>query len=391
MRKRKKQKGITPKKDHLGPYYAVRVTRTHPTTGEEIDRRVKVRGTFAYAVEVKAELVREIEAEIAGELTPSMTLGAYALRWFEQKAKEIAASTARKYMNDLERHLLPALGRMRLDELRPSHVRAMFSKDQAAPNTKLNRLRLLRSIAKDAVADRLITWDFTARVTVSVPDVYTEDEPNVLTAEQLGQVLDAFGENWLDALHVLAFTGMRWCEVAGLRWDDLDLDQGVLKIRRGNVKGILGPPKTKKSRRTVGLTADLTRRLSDRRCRMQASRHPGLTKGWVFPRDDGEHYHGYPLRKALIRACKSADIPIRFTTHGLRRTYNNLARNLVENLLVLRATVGHTTEAMTEHYSHIATDEKRELSERVTETVRNRHSDRQSGSEEGPEEGPNPQ
>lgn len=390
MRKRKKQKGITPKKDHLGPYYQVRVTRTHPMTGEEIDRRCKVRGPLARAEEVKAELIREIEAEITGELTPSMTLGAYAQRWFEQKAEGIAASTARKYMNDLESHILPALGTMRLDELRPTHVRAMFSSDQGAPNTKLTRLRLLRSIAKDAVADRLITWDFTARVTVSVPEVYSEEEPNLLSAEQLAQVLDAFEENWLDALHVLAFTGMRWCELAGLRWEDIDLDQRELKIRRSNVKGILGPPKTKKSRRTIGLTNDLTRRLSDRRCRMQANRHPGLSKGWVFPRDDGEHYHGYPMRKVLERACKSADIPIRLTTHGLRRTYNNLARGLVENLMVLRATVGHTTEAMTEHYSHVGTDEKRELSERVSKSVRNRHSDRQSGSEEGPERAQKP-
>ena len=390
MRKRKKQKGIKPKKDHLGPYYAVRVTRTHPMTGEEIDRRIKVRGGFADAVEAKDELVREIEAEIKGELTPRMTLGVYALRWFEQKAKEIAASTARKYMNDLERHILPALGRMRLDELRPTHIRAMFSDDESAPNTKLNRLRLLRSIAKDAVADRLITWDFTARVTISVPEVYSEEEPNLLTAEELGQVLEVFEENWIDALHLLAFTGMRWCELAGLRWEDIDLEGQELKIRRANVKGILGPPKTKKSRRTVGLTDALTRRLVARRHRMQASRHPGLAKGWIFPRDDGEHYRGYPLRKVLLRACKSAKIAIRFTTHGLRRTYNDLARHEA-SALVLRATVGHTTEAMTDHYSHVRTDEKRELSERVEGKVRNRHSDRQSGSEEGPEKGPNPQ
>ena len=167
--------------------------------------------------------------------------------------------------------------------------------------------------------------------------------------------------NGSTGLYVLAFTGMRWCELAGLKWKDIDLETSELRIRRANVKGILGPPKTRMSRRLVGLPEEVTERLKARLARMKAANHPTLARGkdWVFPKEDGELHRGYPMRKALERACKAVGIEFRFTTHGLRRTFNNLARRLVDNMLVLRATVGHASESMTEHYSHIGVDEKK--------------------------------
>ncbi len=371
MPRLKKRKGITPKKDHLGPYYQVRVSRKHPATGRKHERRRKVRGPYADAVDAKIDLARELEAEIGGRLSRAATLTDYAQQWIELRVERLAPSTLRKYLNDLENHILPVLGHIRLTELTPSHVKAMFARDPGAPHTKSNRLRLLRAIAKDAVADRIITWDFTARVSVKIDDVYSDDEPNLLTPGQLDRLLDEFRGEWLDALFLFAFTGMRWCEVAGLQWRDIDLACGELKIRRANVKGIIGPPKTRKSRRDVGLVPEVCDRLRARRQRMLASQHPGLANGWVFPRQDGRHYAGNPFAKELKRACKAIGITFRFTTHGLRRTYNNIARRLADPL-VLRATMGHNSEQMTEHYSHIDISEKRSLSLRVVDVVRNR-------------------
>lgn len=384
MRKRKQCKGITPKKDHLGPFYLVRVSRKHPITGKELGRRLKVRDTFEVAQAVKADLIAEIEAKIGGHFTPQMTLGDYVRSWLKHRVEGLAQSTIRKYVNDLQNHILPALGNMPLNELTPSHVRAMFARDTGAPNSKMNRLRVLRAISKDAIADRLITWDFTARISIKVPDVYTEEQPNILPPATLDALLEHFDANWQDAVFLMSFTGMRWCEVAGLQWSDINLEHGVLRIRRSNVKGILGPPKTKKSRRTLGLTAEITERMRARYALMVTEKHPTLTKqGWVFPKTNGDLHRGYPMRKALERACKRAGVVIRFTTHGLRRTYNDLARRLGDATLV-RATMGHETEEMTEHYSMFGIEEKRDLSEKVADEVRNRHSDRhQTSHDEG--------
>ena len=336
-RKKKQCKGITPKKDKFGAYYLVRVTRKDPVTGEELDRRLKVRDTFAVAKAVKAEIAAELEAMIGGKLSPRMTLSDYARQWLEHKVGDLAHSTTCKYMNDLEKHILPSLGSMGMDELTPTHVRAMFARDTGAQNSKRNRLRLLRTIAKDAVADRLITWDFTSRIVIEVPEVYTEEEPNILRPEELDRVLDCIEDGWADIACLLAFTGMRWCEVAGLKWNDIDLKRATLKIRRANVKGRIGPPKTRKSRRTVGLVDEVVACLEARRARLVAVRHPSLRTGWVVCKEDGDLHRGYPMYKKLRKACEEAGVAIRFTQHGLRRTASeqlDIAR------LFCRATAG---------------------------------------------------
>lgn len=380
-KKKKRCKGITPQKDKYGPYYLVRVSRKNPVTGEELERRLKVRDTFAVAKSVKAEVAAELEAIIGGNLSPRMTLGDYARQWLEHKVKNLAHSSMLKYVNDLENHILPALGSMGLDELTPSHIRAMFARDEGAPNSQLNRLRLLRSIAKDAVADRLIVWDFTARISVKVPEVYTEEEPNILTVEELDRVLECIDDDWVDIACLMAFTGMRWCEVAGLQWDDIDLDKAELKIRRANVKGKIGKPKTRKSRRNVGLVDEVVDCLRARRARLVAAKHPGLETGWLVCQENGDLHRGYPMSKALRDACRDAGIVIRFTQHGRRRTFNDLARRR-GRLLVIQATVGHTTDAMTEHYSHIRVDEKRALAQDVADDVRRSRRRRQAAQAE---------
>ena len=55
---------------------------------------------------------------------------------------------------------------------------------------------------------------------------------------------------------------------------------------------------------------------------------------------------------------KGANIAHRFSVHGLRRTFNNLLRQVTHDKVVVRSMTGHATEEMTEHYSHVALGEK---------------------------------
>jgi len=104
-----------------------------------------------------------------------------------------------------------------------------------------------------------------------------------------------------------------------------------------------------------------------RRAQLEAQ-HPGLELGLVFPTAKGTPHKGTPLNVVLREACKSLGFP-RLSPHGLRRTYNNLLRQVAEGAVV-RSIVGHTTEAMTEHYSVISLNEKRAAAGKVLELVR---------------------
>jgi integrase len=106
--------------------------------------------------------------------------------------------------------------------------------------------------------------------------------------------------------------------------------------------------------------------LAARRERMLMEGHPGLASGLVFPTQAGRPHRGTPLGPVLRAACERVEIGIRFTPHGLRRTWNNLARRVADGMVV-RAMIGHADEAMTEHYSRVGVEEKRTAARAVAD------------------------
>jgi len=95
---------------------------------------------------------------------------------------------------------------------------------------------------------------------VKVPQACARKEIRPLTSEQALAVFDAAHGDRLEALYVLAVaTGLRQGELLALKWEDVELEEAVLRVRRtltrsgGKVE--VGPPKTPNSRRSVGLTS----------------------------------------------------------------------------------------------------------------------------------------
>jgi integrase len=66
---------------------------------------------------------------------------------------------------------------------------------------------------------------------------------------------------------------------------------------------------------------------------------------------------------------KDIGLEKRFTVHGLRRTFNDLARRAGADGIVIRSLTGHVTEKMREHYSTVALDEKRQTAANVVQLV----------------------
>lgn len=349
-------------------YYFVQVSRTDPRTGKRRFRRRWVRGSYGDALDVREQALAELENEIAGVSMDRPTVTAYVQRWLEARASKLKPSTREKYVNDLSKHILPKIGNYLIADLRPRDIEIMLSKDPGAPNSKKNRLAVLRCIAKDALADEVTERDFCARVSIKVPPVYTDAEPNLLDAEQTSRLLSQIPLYWLDVSCVLAYTGLRWGEVSGLRWVDLDLDEACASINWTNWKGRLVKPKTDASARTIPLVEPLPTLLRLRYARMLAGPHPQLAHGLVFPTQEGGLHKGTPLNRVFRLACKRAGITIRFTPHGIRRTWNDLARR-VNDQMIVRSMIGHVSEEMTEHYSRVDLDEKRMAAKRVQQML----------------------
>jgi integrase len=187
-------------------------------------------------------------------------------------------------------------------------------------------------------------------------------EINPLDREQANVLLEVASEDRLEALYVLAIhTGMRKGELLGLKWDDVDLERGLLRLRHGLVreggKTALGDLKTPKSRRSVRLTraaakasrSHLERQLEEME-RMDSLYQPG---GLVFATQTGALINPSNLRnrsfKPLLKRAGLRDICF----HDLRHTCATLLLSQGPHPKLVQELLGHATKAMTlDTYSH---------------------------------------
>jgi integrase len=123
------------------------------------------------------------------------------------------------------------------------------------------------------------------------------------------------------------------------------------------------------SAKTVPLTEELRDVLRAWRQEMVRKQHRHLDSGWVFPSSKGRpHQNASCMRKAFIDCLNQMKFEKPFSSHGLRRTANDLLRRVASGE-VTRAITGHMTVAMTDRYSHVDAGEKKAAVEGVLRLV----------------------
>jgi integrase len=220
----------------------------------------------------------------------------------------------------------------------------------------------LRKALKQAVLDGLIPRNACEAVK---PPKVERKEITPLDQQQAKFLLESAREDRLEALYVLAVhTGMREGELLGLKWEDVDLEGGTLRLRHALVreggKTVLGDLKTPKSRRSVRLTSTATDALRGHleRQLMEMERMGSLYQpgGLVFATESGTLINPSNLRnrsfKPLLRqAFGEAGPDICF--HDLRHTCATLLLSQGTHPKLVQELLGHATIAMTlDTYSH---------------------------------------
>src|SRR5215212_2298203 len=192
----------------------------------------------------------------------NLKVGEYLDRWLADSVSDtVKATTFERYEQITRIHLKPALGRVKLKALTPAHVRGLYrEKLEAGSSARTVRYihTTLHKALKQAVMDGLIPRNVTEAVKPPRP---SREEMHPLTPEQAKHLLEVAHDTGdrLEALYVLAIhTGLRQGELLGLKWDDVDLDEGSLQVRRTlsitKNGAVFTSPKTSGSRRSVKLT-----------------------------------------------------------------------------------------------------------------------------------------
>jgi integrase len=160
----------------------------------------------------------------------------YLDRWLSDSVSDtVKVTTFERYEQITRLHLKPALGRVKLKALTPAKVRGLYrEKLEAGSSARTVRYihTTLHKALKQAVMDGLIPRNATESVKPPQP---SREEMRPLTPDQAKHLLQAAHEDGdrLEALYVLAIhTGLRQGELLGLKWDDVNLKDGSLQVRR---------------------------------------------------------------------------------------------------------------------------------------------------------------
>ena len=328
-------------------------------------------------------------AEVAQELTKAMAtrdvglvfdadslkMGEYLKRWLSDSVKDtVKQTTYESYERLMRLHLVPALGRIKLKNLSPTHVRGLYREklDSGLSATSVQRIHaLLHKALKQAMNDGLIPRNVTEAVTAPRQ---TRKEIQALPLEQARAFLRAAKSDRLEALYLLAIhTGLRQGELLGLKWGDVDLDHGTLQVRRirSAAKGAptFTTPKNNKSR-SVRLTPQSVQALRDHRKRQIEERlkHAGRWQNTdlVFTSTVGTplNRHNVFRRsfKPLLQSAGLPDIPF----HALRHSFATLMLSCREHPKVVQEMMGHSRINTTlDFYSHVLPDMQREAVQRL--------------------------
>lgn len=184
-------------------------------------------------------------------------------------------------------------------------------------------------------------------------------EMRYLTTEEIERVIEASNNHRQGCLYLLAVvTGMRRCELLALKWEDIDLERGIIQVKRSlvyrNADGIgytykEKSPKSQSSRRCISLPAFVITALHRHRAR-QLEIRPGAKEwhdlGLVFPNRHGLHQAPpamYVTYKRFLRKAGIADASFHATRHGHATSLLEMG----ENPRVVQERLGHSNVSVT--------------------------------------------
>ena len=316
--------------------------------------------------EVAEKLARALQAQQDGrELPPERTtIGPFLDDWLKTIVKpRLRPLTYLSYESLVRLHVKPALEKKRLVRLAPADVQKLLNAKREA-GLSAKTVRAIRAVLRVAL-NQALRWGLVARNVAALvePPQGERYEGQALTIDQAKAFIAACHGDRLGACYIVALAhGLRQGEVLGLRWQDIDLEAGVMRVRmqvqRGDGALKLVELKTKKSRRTLPLVPFAGVALREHRTRQLADRiRAGSTwedNDLVFSTMAGRPLDARNVSKSFTTLRKSVkDLPD-FTFHDTRRTCSSILLALNVHPRVVMEILGHAQIGITmETYTQV--------------------------------------
>jgi integrase len=343
-----------------------------PRTGRRVTKYASFKGSKREAQIKLAELIASVAAGSHidnSKITVAEFVRSRVDQW--EASGDITARTAARYRELVENQIVPHIGEMLLQKVRPLHVEQWHAdlrtkgradgKGGIAPRTIGHAHRVLSSALNDAAENDLVMRNvLQSKSPPKVPDdemIIVQDVPAfIATIKTNGRAL------YVPAMTSL-FTGMRRSEILALKWGRVDLDQKVIKVLEAleftTAHGIrFKPPKSKAGRRDITLPDILVDVLRDYR-KAQLELRMKLGTGKLHDNDLlFADIDGAPLSPNAVSAAWS-DYAARIgmpevTFHALRHTHASQLIDAGVDIVTISKRLGHAKPDITLRvYAHL--------------------------------------
>jgi len=352
---------VYPRKNKKGKIISYRASYWAQTASGPIRRYVSGK-TKTEALLALRKATAERDSGLVFEVE-NITLAEYLDRWLNGpvKTKNLKPITYEQYQRQVRVHIVPSLGQVKLRSLNPELVQDLYDSKIAA-GLKPASVRYIHTVLHNALEHahkrRLIPENVASKTD---PPKVRPPEIQPLDAEQTRKLLDAAHTEPQGSLYVVAVTsGLRIGELLALRWTDVDLEQGVMRVSRTLSRAKGGPrfttPKNGKGR-PVTLTREAIEALRSHRKDQNEVR---LKLGTLW--EDNDLIFASEMGRSLTRdfvdrrsykpLLKRAGLPEK-RLHDLRHTCATLLLGQGVHPTLVQKLLGHASVVMTlNRHSH---------------------------------------
>lgn len=333
------------------------------------------------AQEFLTDTMAAIRGGVFSEPT-KVTLGEFLTqRWLPGRKLSLRPSTWSSYEVAINRHVLPHLGGVQIQQLSPDRLDRFYADLSAtglAPKTVRNIHVMLHKALHDAMRKNLVPRNAAEAADPPKLTRSSRSDMSTWTPEQLRDFFAGIAHHRLAAAYLLAATtGMRRGEVLGLRWADVDFIARHLHVRQTilsvNYELTYGRPKTLRGERKIALDAETIRALRSHRV-AQLREMDVLGAGYrnqdlVFARENGDPVHPDYFSQTFDRTVRRLGLP-KIRLHDLRHTHATLGLKAGVPIKVMSDRLGHATTAFTmDIYTHAIPAIEHEAAEQIADLV----------------------
>jgi integrase len=315
-----------------------------------------------------------------------MTVAEYLADWVQSLPTQgLRPRTVASYRDTLRLHVTPSLGAGRLQALSALDLDRLYARLLTEGHRyrhgglSARSVRYVHTVVRKALADAVRKGLVVRNVAdvASPPSAKAARAPeaSTWTVEELRMFLDGVEDRDHFALFRTAgMTGLRRGELLALRWEDVDLDAGTVRVRHQlGDDGQLAELKTERSRRIVDLdpetVAVLRQHRKDQTARRLAIGAGWLDRGLVFTAVDGRPLRPDAVTKAFANAVAHSGLP-RIRLHDLRHSRASHLARAGAHPVVIQTQLGHSSATFSQEvYTHVDRERSRAAARAVAAMV----------------------